>query len=186
MPSPQGPNSPGTASSSFWATPNNTFSSDNSYSTRSVSGASSTGILEVSNFGFSIPSGAVIYGIIIEIERKASNTTGSPRDAAIRLKKTAGTAVGDELASGSTWPTSDAYATYGTSTTLHGTTWTDAEINAITFGVMISGQRNAGKGSTTFSVDHVRITVHYTEGDGGATAHKPVIVSQAINRASRW
>ena len=57
-----------------WTNPMNATTSDNVYATISCP----TGIshyLKATNFGFSIPTGATINGIVVEIERKQS---GSP------------------------------------------------------------------------------------------------------------
>ncbi|MBK6541575.1 MAG: T9SS type A sorting domain-containing protein [Flavobacteriales bacterium] len=75
-------------------------------------------------------------------------------DQLVHLLK-AGSLVGNNLASGTPWPTSDATATYGGPTELWGQTWYLADINANNFGVALSALVQNG----TARVDHVTITV---------------------------
>ena len=80
-------------------------------------------------------------------------------DSTVKLVGAAGTVVGDNKASASAWPTSDAYTTYGGAADLWGTTWTPADVNDVDFGAVISASVPT---SRTLSVDHVRITVYYS------------------------
>ena len=70
-----GPNNPATAVNSAsagtvaWTNPTRSFSSNNSYST-ATNGVSN--FLNVSNFGFAIPTSSSITGILVEVERKAA------------------------------------------------------------------------------------------------------------------
>ncbi|MBK8340561.1 MAG: T9SS type A sorting domain-containing protein [Flavobacteriales bacterium] len=75
-------------------------------------------------------------------------------DQFVHLLK-AGSLVGNNLASGTPWPTTDAYATYGGATELWGQTWYLADINASNFGATLSALVQNG----TARVDHMRITV---------------------------
>lgn len=180
----QGPNNPGTASG--WTSSNNSFASDNSYATTTLlSGSTDTVLFSITNFSFSIPSGATIDGIVAEIERKVNSTSRNPKDSGVLIVK-GGSASGTDKASASVWPTSDAYATYGTSSDLWGLSWTDTDINASNFGVRIGCKRDAGaKGTTTYSIDHIRITVYYTAAAGGIF-NQSRFVMQAVNRASTY
>jgi hypothetical protein len=73
-PASQGPNSPGTMAddasvgTSAWSNPDNAKVSDNAYA-KDTSNILSH-YLKASNFSFSIPSGATVVGIKVEIERK--------------------------------------------------------------------------------------------------------------------
>jgi len=76
-------------------------------------------------------------------------------DNSVRLIK-GGIITGNDYAqTTAAWPTTDAYATYGGSTDLWGTTWTDSDINANSFGAVISASVQNG----TAQVDHMRITI---------------------------
>lgn len=165
-----GPNSPSAADGTVgtgtsWSNATNAYASDDARATATLSSGASTRFLSLTGFGFSIPSTATIDGIVLEIER--SKTGQNVRDSSIRFLK-AGSQVGDDVAATSTnWPSTDAYATYGTSTSLHGTTWTYSDINASNFGVEIKAVWAGIKGSGTPRIDHVRITVYYTDAGGG-------------------
>lgn len=184
--SSQGPNSGGTFADGGevvglqWTNPGNAAASDNSYATKicSTSGSSSN-TLQATNFGFSIPSGATINGITVEIERKSNRGSPTLVDASVKLIK-GGTVSGTDKASASTWPTADAYATYGSSSDLWGLTLTDSDVNASNFGVSLRVKQSptGGKLTATANVDHIRITVTYTGGGGGS--QQPVSQSRTM------
>ena len=170
MPSPAGPNAPGTGATSsagtLWSNPGNITADDSSYATANMVLGTTTRRLEATNFGFAIPTGATIDGIVVTWKRKTSSTSFSPRDSQIRIIK-GGAWGATDRASGTTWPTTEGTATYGSSSDLWGETWTAADINSSTFGAGLVAQTNAGKGQPTLSVNYCTITVYYTEGGGG-------------------
>ena len=142
-----------------WTNPNNAKVSDNVYATASNFGGTTTNYLKATNFGFSIPAGATINGMIVEIERKTNNP-GAGVDNAVRIVK--GGVIGStNKASGVNWTGSDTYATYGSSSDLWGETWNGTDINDSIFGVVISAKDTVGE-SATLTIDHIRITVYYT------------------------
>jgi hypothetical protein len=118
---------------------------------------SPTHYLKATNFGFTIPGGSTIEGIVVEIEHKESGSTVA-KDNRVRIVK-GGTIGSTDKASASEWPTSDAYASYGRFDDLWGETWSSTDINATDFGVALSA---IGLGAGTASVDHIRITVYYS------------------------
>ncbi|MBA7465158.1 hypothetical protein ES707_00320 [subsurface metagenome] len=75
----------------------------------------------------------------------------------------AGSEQGDNKALGGAWPTSDTYFTYGSAADLWGLAWIVADINAANFGVSISAEFSEYDESSICDVDHIRITVYYTE-----------------------
>ena len=182
--SSSGPNSPGTldasssaagGGSSLWSNASNAGASDNSYATCSQSSASIGSFdLKATNFGFSIPGGSTINGIVVEVERKSSVDSGSnfTRDKLVKLIK-GGSVSGTDKADTSTHhPTADAYATYGGVADLWGLTLTDSDVNASNFGVCWVSQNGPSvppKSGRMVSVDHIRITVYYTAGGGGSS-----------------
>lgn len=174
-----GPNAPGTMASDsavgtkLWASPDNAKVSDNS---RTFSG-SSDGVnrlsyyLKATNFGFAVSSGATINGITVSLERNANSNSAliNVKDSVVSLVK-GGTVSGDNKADTATrWPTSDAAVSYGGAADLWGLTLTDTDVNASTFGVVISAALNSNSGKSTIiaSVDFISITIDYTTGGGG-------------------
>jgi len=155
---------------SAWTNPNNSQVSDNVYATNLLSdgeeGTATSNYLKATNFGFSIPSGSTINGILVEIEAKSSASTltwtnvRAVKGGTISATTKAGTTNGIT--------TTEAYSsipTTGASTDLWGESWTAADINASTFGVV--GQIGDPITPRSASIDHIRITIDYTEGKGG-------------------
>jgi hypothetical protein len=86
-------------------------------------------------------------------------------DTVVNLVDASGTLFGNNLSAGAEWPDADAYATFGGATTMWGlntTTLTPAIVNDADFGAVISATISGGG---TASVDHIRITVYYEDGD---------------------
>lgn len=167
----EGPRSPSWAANvagagQDWTSPTNVYTSNDVYAESFLDVSQYTDLLRATSFGFSIPSDATVDGIVVEIERKAAGL-GTCRDKSVRIVK-AGVEVGNDLASTSTWPSSDAYASYGSATNKWGTTWSPSQVNASNFGASVSAQEVGGVESNVPYIDHVRITVHYTPAAGAA------------------
>lgn len=171
----QGPLNPGTVAddashgpgSNVWSNPSNAAASDNAYAIYTLSaGNRPSHYLKATNFGFSIPSGATIDGIIVEIE-KSTGGSGTVTDDEVKIVKADGSIGTTNKALAGDWP-AEQYHTYGGATDKWGETWTDANINDVDFGVVISANRVTGT-TPSARVDHIRITVHYTESGGGTT-----------------
>jgi hypothetical protein len=150
-----------------WSNPTNAASTNNVYATSAMGkfnlSSSQSQYLLAKKFGFAIPEGATVIGIVFGIERKAS-VASSLRDWGVYATK-AGAIGTDNHASPDLWPTSDEYAYYGDSNDLWGQTWTPAEINAEGFGVVLSAINGHLSSTSTGSVDHIKAIVYYTETD---------------------
>ena len=165
-----GPNAPGTMADDaavgggVWATVDNAKVNDTSYATNS-GGIPDTHYLKATAFGFAIPAGATINGIQVGITRKANDSSkfAYADDNIVKLVQ-GGAVVGNSKASaGTKWPTADGTVTYGTTSDLWGATWTDSQINASNFGVVLSANTN----SVTASVNFISVTITYTAGGAG-------------------
>lgn len=160
-----GPSYPATvadlANGDGWTNPNNVKVSDGTFAVGSSTsgGLSLTGTLKNTAFGFSIPSGATINGISVEVNVKSSGAS-TVQDDLVRLYK-AGTLVGSNLGPNTTISTSSSTITYGGSANLWGTTWSYTDINDSGFGVGIGYTQTSFLGAQA-SVDFVRITITYT------------------------
>lgn len=159
----QGPLSPGTVISGLnygannpWTNPGNAAASDNAYATVTAN-STGTNALEASNFGFTIPTGATVDGILVEIEAHAS-ASGSVGTGTYVLK---GGSQSPNQNNGGALTTTDAYYSMGSATDKWSFTWTPADINASTFGVRFEPGGTFATGKT-ISVDHIRVTVYYT------------------------
>ena len=83
---------------------------------------------------------------------------GSAQDNAVKIVKSNGAIGTTNKASVSTWPTSDAVATYGGSSDLWSETWTSSDINNSNFGVAVS----ASSTDSTVNIDQIQLKVYYT------------------------
>jgi hypothetical protein len=171
-----GPYDPGTVvddsavGTRTWSNPDYAKSNDGSYAyTTCPSSIRYSHYLKATNFGFSIPSGATIDGIKVEIDRKRDSSS-SVLDYVIKLV-IGGSVTGSNYAvTWTNWPTSDAYASYGGSSDKWGLTPTVSQINSSDFGVVLQVEMEPPPMTTAYAyVDHIRITVYYTE---GSTAHE--------------
>jgi len=171
----QGPNSPATAvddstvGTETWSSVTDVLTSNNTYANMPCLVSRITHYVKVTNFGFSIPSGATIDGIVVEVEIKSTGVTGA-RDSSVKLVKS-GTISGTDLARSAAIG-AETYIVYGTSTNLWGLAWTDADINSSLFGAAFAATWTFSKGGV-IQLDHIRITVYYTaSGGGGAVVAK--------------
>jgi hypothetical protein len=166
-----GPNSPSTAaddsslSGDTWSNPNNAKAADASYATVTDTNPNHTHYLKTTNYGFSIPAGSDIQGIVVEVLRHASsNGVNNVTDYVVKIVKSDGSiGVANKADTLSLWPTSDAYATYGGAADLWGETWTASNINSSNFGVAFSANLIPDTSVTAF-VDFIRVTVYYSIG----------------------
>jgi hypothetical protein len=134
-----------------WSNPGNAQTSDGNYATAGTTlGIGATGYsdyLVIQNFGFSIPSTATICQIVVDVQRSASGLGigASVSDKAVQLVQN-GSLYGNNLASGSAWPSSDGTATYGNAllATTWGGSWQPADVNSANFGVAISTKIKEG------------------------------------------
>ena len=169
-----GPNAPGTMTddaavgTQAWTNPGNVASSNNAYAQAASSGAT-THYIKCVAFGFAIPGGSTINGVQVDIERKANRNTATRYgiDSTVSLVK-GGTVSGHNKADlVNKYPTTDTSKSYGGAADLWGLTLTDSDVNAATFGVVLSSFITDDVTSTTVTVDLITITVTYTAGAGG-------------------
>lgn len=145
-----------------WDTPENVFLSDNKKATISamVNGEVSQ-YLVVKGFGFTLPTSAVVSGIVVEVERSSLSSGVPLGDASAKIVKGA-SIVGTEKARTDDWPTSDTVVSYGGTSDLWGQTWTIADINSPDFGFAIAAKYKTTAGNNWAYIDHVKITVYFT------------------------
>jgi hypothetical protein len=159
-----GPNNPSAASGTGWTNPAN-IEGSSSFSTKTIAAGDSgtTNELVGTTFGFSIPTSATIVGIVFVLARRVSSTsTFYVNTDSINLLK-AGVAAGTKLGPSSLWTGATTDETWGTSSSLWGTTWTPAQINDSGFGAEITvDYDNESAVSRILSVQNYRLTVYYT------------------------
>jgi prepilin-type N-terminal cleavage/methylation domain-containing protein len=133
-----------------WSNPGNAMSSDNVYATV-VLAAENSHRLKATDFGFSIPAGATIKGIITEM--KAKTLSGNVSFGYGRVKNGITGGVG-----GAGFSTTENYISLGSSSYLWNTTWTPSDINNSGFGFYVYTNNLS---TDTVYIDHIRITVYY-------------------------
>ncbi|KKL46711.1 hypothetical protein LCGC14_2342830, partial [marine sediment metagenome] len=119
--------------------------------------------LYVSNFGFNVPTGAIIDGIEVYMDREATESS-TIKDDGFYLRKTSGQVGNNKADTVNYWDTIDngVYNIYGDPTDLWGTTWTAAEINSANFGIDISVKWFTQTNYIYARIDHIKIKVYYT------------------------
>jgi len=149
-----------------WTAPGNATASDDVYATVTTNvNNGTTQLLKLTDFGFTVPAGARIDGLLVEVEAKVSAVN------TFMLNRTAVVTAG---ARRSFWSvgyvpgTVEAYLPIGGPGVLLGAELTPADVNDGRFGVAI-GISHLGVGNDTISVDHVRLTVYYTAGPAVVT-----------------
>ena len=148
-----------------WVNPGNAQYSDNSYATASLSnsGTQDSYYLNATGFGFNIPSGSTIQGIVVNVERYTTGSTTAINDNSVVLYNNGVRTVTDK-ASNSDWGSSDAIASYGGSGDLWSASWAATDINNAKFGVAFSAHHHQSvSGTHSANVDHINVTVYYSD-----------------------
>jgi hypothetical protein len=180
-----GPNSPGTMADSdavgtaAWYQPDRAKANDGSYTSATVMDPFTSHYLKATNFGFTIPTGATINGITVEIEEQDPADSNTINDSVVRIIKADGALGTENKAKATKWTSATTYITYGANNDLWGESWDYSAINDTDFGVVLSAT-DAGMFGQMF-VDHIQITITYT---AGASTSVPVIMHQYRQRRS--
>ena len=144
-----------------WGTPDNAKVNDGTATSASNDFSDIVShYLKATNFGFNIPSGATINGIVVEIEERDGANSNAVKDSEVKIVKADGSIGTTNKASASWWTASTSYTTYGANDDLWGESWDSTKINDVDFGVVIS--TNVGGMFNSSQIDHIRITVYYT------------------------
>ncbi|RLC96058.1 MAG: hypothetical protein DRI46_14215 [Chloroflexi bacterium] len=146
-----------------WTNTNNITVDDANYAESSASKNANTSTLVGSTFGFSIPIGSTIDGIILNITKaELANQTAFEYNA-VNLSLNGGV-IGANKASYDPWPSGESnrvVAVYGGATDTWGGSWSAADINDSTFAGQISAANISDEGSYAY-VFYMSIEVFYT------------------------
>ena len=168
-----------------WSDTSDAQSSNNDWSEVDLGDNQVSKYLKATDFDFAIPGDAIIDGIVVEVEKKAEGTNRI-KDYSVKMVQ-GGTISGDNKATSSFWAASDFYETYGSATDTWGLTWTPSDINATNFGVAFSAKKDTTAGSDTDArVDHIRITVHYSDPPQPGVLHVIKVVDGGDADASEF
>lgn len=152
-----------------WLNPTNVGANDGAEASITAATFDSPDIsfqLSTDTYGFSIPAGSTIDGIVVEIEKRDA-AIGSAVDFRVQLQDITGFIGSNKADTVTDWPTAATIITYGSSTDTWAASPTVDIVNSTSFGVVLSAQ--ATSANTDIFVDFIRITIHYTAGAGGAT-----------------
>jgi hypothetical protein len=166
-PSSAGPKYPATVAqtgtSDTWANLANIETPNGLSATCFMRDTTVSNVVNVSNFGFSIPGGATIVGVKAELGRYATYPS-TIIDLNIQLLK-AGGAVGNNKASATAWLSFLQNVAYGGSSDLWGVSLSPGDVNNSGFGLTLQVENIANE-VITASIDYVRLTVYYTTSSG--------------------
>ncbi len=165
MPS-EGPNSPGTEAedtsngSTAWDSYTNAKASDDSRDEVTITLGTEAYRIRLTNFGFAIPAGATIDGVEVHAEGHQSDA-GFSFWYSVLVK--GGSIVGDEKGDVN-GDLSDSTLTFGDATAMWGITLIYSDVNASNFGCVFNVTHNGSPSDPrTIRIDHISMTVHYTE-----------------------
>jgi hypothetical protein len=145
-----------------WTNRTNAASANNQYTTATA--AQSGGIsdqLRVADFAIgSLPEKLAVVGFEVEIERKAE-VADMLSDSSIALGN-AETPESDNKAIATTWPDSDAVATYGGAADLWSFAWPQASSLLSSVGVLVRVQNADTESPREASIDYVAARLYYS------------------------
>lgn len=147
-----------------WTNPGNAVQSDTVLATNVLTTSATGHYMTATNFGFNVPAGATIFGVMVDIQRDQTGS-GTTVDNSIKLIDNTSTITGTDHAIAGTWPVSLTWQSYGNTAggDLWGVALTPTIVNSANFGVAISAKNTSGASSITAQIDCVRITIFYTD-----------------------
>lgn len=146
-----------------WTNIDSVFASDNQ---RTAYAGTTEDSLYITNFTMGVPTSATITAIIVTSEGFGAGSQAPRRRFMISLTRNGTVIVGETVTFEHQQTTDNVITHSGTTDSLWNTTWTEAQVNATTFGLVLWKQGNK---TDLLSADHFQINVHYTEA-GGARA----------------
>lgn len=167
-----------------WSNPTNAKAEDGSYAkAASVGVQAESHYLKLTNFGFAIPEGATVLGIVASIRRRFTLSEGGTgaADRKARIVKGGEIQSAADRAAGAAWGSPETKV-FGAADDLWSQSWEPADVNATGFGFAMSAIVGI---LTTAEVDHVAITVYYTEVEGEAACFASRAVEFRSNGAYR-
>lgn len=152
-----------------WVNPNNVKLDDGvfaTFTTAAGTGLTKSHYIEATNLGFSIPAGATINGIQVDVVRKANVASGASCgttaneicDNVVSLINSSGALISTNKAATTIWPTAVATSSYGNSGDLWSATWAASDINNSNFGVAIGAKGEGFGGPSCLSAGTLILT----------------------------
>lgn len=146
-----------------WTNQGNAISSNDSRASANMPKSTTSNYLKCVGFDFStVPEGATITGITVDVERNVGDSTSRVMDAYVRMIKAGTISTAYNGATTTTYGTSDLTESHGGTTNLWATSWTRTDVTDANFGVAFAAKNTSSKSSHTANVDYVKIRVDYT------------------------
>lgn len=147
-----------------WTNPGNITAEDDVFASISLSSTATLGdYIRADQFGFDIPTGATIDGIVAYPSIKASVAGVFLDYSVVMLKGGTPPAGGDDKKDTSNyWPTTETLRSYGGPTDLWNVSWAASDINASTFGFAVRPTYTSAYSSATAYVDYMAMLIYYT------------------------
>lgn len=136
-----------------WTNPANGYVSDNVYATVTATVAKAQ---SYETFGFGVPAGATINGIMVSVEHYETEGTVSVWS---KIYSASAAAWSNNLYA--TESTTEVIQELGSSSNLWGTTWIDTDFSDANFSVQWA--ITISETSETGNLDHIQVKVYYTE-----------------------
>src|SRR3990172_4600870 len=149
------------AAGTNWTTATNALASDNAYATYTTTTQDD---LKITNASATLPTGAVVTGVEVILEGNATDASSTNRQIRVGLTKDGTALVGTRKTAMTLNKDVDTVQTLGTSTDLWGTTFTEAEVEASTCGVLVSDNDLTGAG--TIKIDRAYAKIYFRTGAG--------------------
>lgn len=147
-----------------WANPEFIQTADSDYASCDIVKGDYSDWLRASDFGFVVPTGVVIDGVVVEIHRAAS-LVDSVCDTSLRLVNASGVNEGNEKASSIWYPlTTPSTMSYGSPSDKWGVALTPEIVNNSNFGIRLASRNDDFENAHAAMVYWVKITVYYTVG----------------------
>lgn len=141
------------ASGVAWTNPTNVLADDTSFSVLTLTVPSSGDFLITGTYGFAIPTGAPIVGIEATIRHASDGVGGNPY---VNITKDGAAPLGTaKFLSVTGIETTD---TRGGAADLWGLSFTEAEVEATTFGLLVGGDTDS---TLDCQVDYVQLNIFY-------------------------
>lgn len=148
-----------------WSNPGRLTAEDGSLAECFIANNASTYLLKATDFGFAVPGGATIDGILARWKRRM-DTGGVLKDvvdAFVGLLKGGSVEFGSNKSAGASWSGSLTWDSFGGAADLWSVAWTPADINSSGFGACLQAENAFGKGDeNTAYVDTCEVTVWFT------------------------
>jgi hypothetical protein len=147
-----------------WNNPDNVKLEDNIWAEILLEPGYKSFVLQTTNYGFTIPTGSTIDGIIVTLLRREASDSNSVLDVSAKIMK-GGNPVGYEKANQDYW--GNDIGLFGRDTIFYGigltdkweVSWTAEDINNLGFGVQFIVNSNT---QVLAEVEYIKITVYYT------------------------